>query len=195
MRDVVAEFSDFRVLRAHILVGGWARWMHLKVIPVAIAVGACSTVSPNHIIRVRDPEGRWSLVGVQKTPGPAGVDDQVPLDEVVSLDGILYEHGVAHTVIDDVILDSQVVDAVDGHATIVGLVNCIVADVGVLYVSAHVEVNRIPSKLESLANIGQLDVLDPSHHWPLAARVEHDVATVLVSSRSPRIASENDVSR
>ena len=69
----------------------------------------------------------------------------------------------------------------------------------------HVEMDRVPSHLEGLPHVAQLDVREAADervvawvarvgHRLLAARVEHDVATVAVERRH-RVALDDDVTR
>ena len=47
------------------------------------------------------------------------------VDYILCLYSIFNEDGVTHSVVDDVVHDVEVADSVDGHCSVVGLVNCI----------------------------------------------------------------------
>ena len=56
-------------------------------------------VTAEDVIWVSDPEACWSLVSIEKTVRFTSVDDQVVLDEILGLNGILNEHSVAHSLV------------------------------------------------------------------------------------------------
>ena len=121
-------------------------------------------VSYQIVGRVSDPERRGSLIDDQKTPGLSGVHDKIVLDRVVGFSSIFNKYCVPHGFVDHIVLEFQVVDAVDGDASIEGLVNSVLSDVGTIHITGHVEMNRVPTQLESLSNIRELDILDPTRN-------------------------------
>ena len=80
---------------------------------------------------------------------------------------------MAHVVVGQVVLDLQVVRAVDGHATVVGVVDGRVPDVLALALTHQVPVDRVARQRQVLAHAVQLDALDEHP----ARRHGHDVAT------------------
>ena len=86
-------------------------------------------IPTNDVVWVGDPDAGWGLIGVQETPGASDVNDEIVLDQVLGLSGIFDEDGVAHSVVGDVVLDAQVVDAMDGHSSVESMMDGIVSNV------------------------------------------------------------------
>ena len=194
MGVIVAEFADFGVFRAHVHIKRGSNGRHLQIVPIGVPLGACAMVASNDVIWVSDPDACWALVSVEKTVRFTSVNDQVVLDQIIGLNGIFNEHGVAHRLVVHVARDLEIVDAVEGRATIVGLVDRVLLDVRLLHSADHVEVDRVPAKHERLANVREFAILDPAHHRLVAWRVKHDMGTVLVGSRGLWVAPIDYVS-
>ena len=58
--------------------------------------------------------------------------------------------------------------------------NSVSLDVGVVDCANQMEVNRVPTQLEGLTTVVELDVLNSSHKVLHAVRVHHDVCTILI---------------
>ncbi len=100
-------------------------------------------VVPDDVVRAGDPDGCRGLVSVEQTPRAADVDNEVALNEVLGLCGILDEDGMAHGVVGDVVLYAQVVHTVDGHSSVEGVMDGVVAHVRCVHSADHMEVNRV----------------------------------------------------
>jgi hypothetical protein len=62
---VVTEFSQTLMLRTNVRIKRWANRGELQIIPVAISVGASSSVVTNNVVGVCDPDGCRCLVCIQ----------------------------------------------------------------------------------------------------------------------------------
>lgn len=82
---------------------------------------------------------------------------------ILGLGSILNEEGVTHSVIGDVVEHSEVVDSVSGHSTVVGLMDRVTLDIGLVDGSDHVEMNWVATKFESLTHILEFDILNSSN--------------------------------
>ena len=160
MRDIVMELTKTCILRANILIKGWSNSRDLKIAPVAISIGACSVVISDNVIWVCDPDASRSLISVEKTPGTTHVNDQIVLNQVLRLSSIFNEDSVAHRVISYVVLDSEVVDTVNCDCTVEGVMDGIISHIRRVHCANHMEVNRVATKDEGLADIGELDAID-----------------------------------
>ena len=160
MSHIVLELAKASVLGAHIRVERGPGRVLLQIEPETVLGRSCAVVSTNSVVGVRDPEAGWSLISVKEAVGGADVDHKVVLDEVVSLDGVLEEDSVAHSLVGNVARDGQVVDSMQSGSSVVGLVDGVVLDVGFVYGAEHVEVDWVSCKFESLTNIEELTVLD-----------------------------------
>ena len=76
--------------------------MLLQIEPETVLGRSCAVVSAENVVRVGDPEAGWSLVSVEEAVGGAHVDHEVVLDEVVSLNGVLQEDSVAHSLVGNI---------------------------------------------------------------------------------------------
>ena len=95
------------------------------------------------VIRMSDPERTRGLIGVEQGPTAFGLDDKVILQSVLGLGSVLNEDGVAHSVIGDVVLNLQVVNTMDSHSSVEGMVNGVVSHIGVVDSANHMEMNRV----------------------------------------------------
>ena len=71
---------------------------------------------------------------------------------------------MALAVVVDVPLDSQVVDSMDGSASVEGVVYSIASDIGLGDLSNHMEVDWVAANLERLPYIKELHVFEPSNN-------------------------------
>lgn len=85
-------------------------------------------------------------------------NDQVTIVNVVGLNSIFNEECVTKDIVGNVLHNAEVVDSVGRHCTVVGLMNGVTFDVGLVNSTDHVEMNRVPAELESLSDVGKLDV-------------------------------------
>lgn len=129
MGMIVAEFADLSVFRAHIHIERGSDRRLLQIIPISVSLRACAMVASNDVIWVRDPDASWGLVSVEKTVRFTSVNDQVVLDEILSLNGIFNEDSMAHRLVVDITGDLEIVNTVEGRAAIVGLVDRVPLDV------------------------------------------------------------------
>jgi hypothetical protein len=83
--------------------------MDLQVIPETIAVRATDSVLDKVIVWLSDPEGRRSLVSVKARPAAFHHHDQVAVQVVLFLNGILNEDVVTLDIVDNVVCHSQVI--------------------------------------------------------------------------------------
>lgn len=70
---------------------------------------------------------------------------------------------MALNVVCNILSYSEVVDTVNGAGSVVRLLNSITLNVRVVYDTNQMEVNWIPTKLEGLPYIEELDVLYPCY--------------------------------
>ena len=66
---------------------------------------------------------------------------------------------MAHSVISDIVLNAKVMNTVNGHSSVEGVMNCIVTHVGGMHRANHVEMDWIRSKYKSLTDVGQFDTI------------------------------------
>jgi len=78
-----------------------------------------------YVVWIRDPEGSWSLISVQKTPGSFCEYSKISVKQAICLDSILDEECVSHVIISYIIENLVVMNSVDCERTIVCLVNCV----------------------------------------------------------------------
>ena len=140
----------------------------MEVEPEAVPGAASRVVAHEDVVWVSDPEAGRSGVSVEQAEGWLGVHDQIVLNAVLGLDGVLDEYGVAHAVVVDVVLDSQVVHTVKRGASVVRLVNGVPTHIRPRHGAKHVEVNGVPTELERLADVEELSVLDAAHRGLVA---------------------------
>ena len=70
---------------------------------------------------------------------------------------------MALNVVCNVLSHSEVVDTVNSAGSVVRLLNSVTLDVRIVDDTNQMEVNWIPTKLEGLPYIEELDVLDPGY--------------------------------
>lgn len=70
---------------------------------------------------------------------------------------------MTHGIVSYVVNDLEVVHSMEGHSAIVSLMDGIVASIRLVHCADHVEMDRVATQLESLADIRELDVLNPSN--------------------------------
>ena len=120
-------------------------------------------VVADNIVWVREPDRGRGLVSVEKRPRASDIEDQVVLDQILRLNTILNEDSVAHSVVGDVVLYTEVVHAMNRHCTIERMVDGIVTHIRGMDCSDHVEVDRVGSENERLADMGQLNAIDAAN--------------------------------
>ena len=86
-------------------------------------------VATDDVIGISDPDAGWSLVSVEKTPRAADINNKIVLDQILSLDSILNEDSVAHSVVGHVVLHAQIMNAVNSDSSVKGVMDRIVSDV------------------------------------------------------------------
>jgi len=155
--NIVSEFTELLVLRADIGIEGWSNGSDLEIIPVGVSVRATGVVSSDDVVWVGDPDGGRGLIGVKERPGATDIEDQVILNEVLALNGIFNEDSVTHSVIGNVVLDTEVVNAVNGDSSVERVMDSVVTHVRLVDSSNHMEMNGVRSKDESLTDHGQLN--------------------------------------
>ena len=132
------------------------------------------------VVWVCHPEGSWSGVSIQDAVRSSHSNNEVVGHVVGCFDAILDEDVVALAVVIDVPFNSQVVDSMDGSATVEGVVYGIASHIGLGDLSDHVEVNWVAANLERLPNIVELHVLEPSYDSLITWGMKHDCCSVLV---------------
>lgn len=192
--DIATELTKLGRDRANVQTETWTHSVILHIEPEAIAIGASSVVVNEDVIRMSDPERTRGLIGVEQGPTAFGLDDKVILQSVLGLGSVLNEDGVAHGIVSDVVLDLEVVDSMEGDSTIISLMDRVVTSVGLVNGTNHMEMNGIATQLESLTDIGKLNVLDSANNRFITRRMEHNVSTKHIPVRSLRITSVDDVS-
>jgi hypothetical protein len=121
---------------------------------------------------VRWAEGRVFCTHMQSQNSP-----------ILRFHGVLDKESVAHVVVRDDVLHSEKVNAVQGHGAVVRLMHGRAADVAVMDVAEHMEVERVTPELERLTTSETFDVGHPADGGGLLAGwrgVEHHMSAVLV---------------
>jgi len=137
-------------------------------------------ISSEDIVWVGDPEACWGLIRVQQTPRFLGQDGKIVLKVILGLSGIFNEESMALNVERNVLSYSEIVDTVNGAGSVERLLNSVTLNVRIVNDSNQMEVNRIPTKLEGLPYIEELNVLDPGYQVLHAIRMHHDLGTVFI---------------
>ena len=157
MSPIVSELSKLVLFWANVGIVGRSNGGDLGIIPVGITIRSSSMVVSDDVIGCSDPHGSWGLISVEQTPRTANIDDQVVFDQILGLDGILDEDGVTHSVVSNVVLDTEVVHTVDGDSSVESVMDGVIAHVRVVDSANHVEMNWIRAKNEGLTNIEKLN--------------------------------------
>src|SRR5690606_32524875 len=84
-------------------------------------------------------------------------DSEVPDEPIARLDAVLEEEAVAYVVVGHVVLDEQVVRAVNRHATVPRVVDRRVLDVLTLRVADQMPVDRVARERQVLTHAIELD--------------------------------------
>ena len=87
---------------------------------------------------------------------------------------------MALNVVRNVLSYSEVMDTVNSAGSVERLLNSVALNVRVVNDSDQMEVNRIPTKLEGLPYIEELNVLNPGYQVLHAIRMHHDLGTILI---------------
>ena len=128
---------------------------------------------------MRDIEGCGVLIGLEQAEGGGDVGNEVALDHVLLLDGILQEDCMSLDLVEHVVLYAQVVDTVDGNASVVGQPNGIAANVGLVADSELVEVDGVAPFHGRLSDASELNALNSPDRGLVSRRVEHQVRPIL----------------
>eukprot|EP00962_Isochrysis_galbana_P053800 scaffold25307_cov109-Isochrysis_galbana.AAC.7 len=144
---IVGEHAERNALRAYARGLGRAlgetvrpdAWLE----PEAVVLGAGRHVADVRVVAVCDPKRRWRLVRVEQSVGGARQHAKVADEGVLGLDAVLQKECVPHHVVSHVVVDAQVVYAVERDGTVVGAVERDMAQVRLAHVADHVEVQRV----------------------------------------------------
>jgi hypothetical protein len=101
---------------------------------------------------------------------------------------------VAHSIVSYVVNDLEVMNSMEGHSAIVSLVNSVVASVGLVDGTNHMEMNGVATQLESLSDVSELNVLNSADNGLISGRVEHDVSTEHILVGCFRVSSVDNIS-
>ena len=101
---------------------------------------------------------------------------------------------MAHSVVDDVLNDIEVAYCMDSHSSVVSLMNRIAFNNRLCNCAYQVEMDRVSSKLEGLADICELYVHYSADTCLIARCVQHDVGTIFVFGRCLGVASVLNIS-
>ena len=82
---------------------------------------------------------------------------------VICLYSILNEESVTHSIVRNVIFDSELVHTVSSYSSIVGVVNCVTNYIRLVNISNHMEMNWVASELKCLTDILHFDVADVTY--------------------------------
>jgi hypothetical protein len=184
MGFVVSKFTEFLI--------HWAnRWREravdrilLSVEPVTVTVRTCSVVSDKDVVWVSDPETGRRLICVEQAIRTFGSHDQIVLDDVLSLDSILKEDVMAHSVVNNIVFNCEVRHGGDSDSSVVRLMDGVTLDQRLRNSADGVEVDWVSTKLECLTNIEEFSVKNASNARLIFRVVEHDVRAVLIRRRS-----------
>ena len=87
---------------------------------------------------------------------------------------------MAHSIVNYVVYDVEILDVVNSHCAIVSLMDRITLNQRLRDSTDDVEMNRISAEFKSLANIKELNVKDTSNTGLVLREVEHDVSAILI---------------
>lgn len=191
---IVLEDSNSIILRADISVGVGADRVNLQVVPEGISVRTANSVLDEIIVRLCDPEGCWRLIGVEARPAAFDHHNQVVVKIILLLNCILNEDVVTLHRVNDVVHDAHVVGAVKCVRTVEALVGRATLHVRSMDSSNLMEVHCIAAYLETLANVGHLDVGESADEAVISFRVKEHVCSVLVSQTGLWVAAEHYIS-
>ena len=118
MSNVVVKLAQLLVLWAYIWIKRWANGCRLKVIPVRVTIRTTSVVTTDNVVGVGKPDRGRRLISVKERPGAAHIKDKVVLDKVLGLNTILNEDSVTHSVVGNIVLHAEIVNAMDCHCTV-----------------------------------------------------------------------------
>jgi hypothetical protein len=101
---------------------------------------------------------------------------------------------VTHSVKSHIINHSKVMNTMCCNCTVIGLVNSIADNIGLVDGTDHVEVNWVATKFESLTYVFELYILNSTNTRLISRRVNHNVTSIEIYWRDNRVTSENYVS-
>ena len=76
---------------------------------------------------------------------------------------VFNEDSVAHSVEGHIVENSEIMNAMQSDGSVVGVPDGISLNIGLVYSSNHVEMKRVTTQFEGLANISELNVLNSSN--------------------------------
>ena len=100
-------------------------------------------VVANNVIGVGDPDTSRCLISIEKTPRATHIYDKVAFDQVLRFRSVFNENGVTHSVVSYVVLDAKVVHSVYCHSPVERVMDGVIAHVGRVHGTNHVEMNRV----------------------------------------------------
>jgi hypothetical protein len=180
MGMIASKLSKLLVLWANVVTSRRSHCMDLQIEPVAISVRSRGMVVNENVVWVGDPNTSGGLIGVEQTPGPLGLGDEILVDVVVSFDGVLDEDIVALDVVDDVLHNSQIVVTVNSDSSVESSVDRDTLNVGVVDVTYHVEMDGVSAHLEGLTDVSELDVAELGSERVVTVGMEEDGSSILV---------------
>jgi hypothetical protein len=87
---------------------------------------------------------------------------------------------VAHSLVDDIVLDGKAVNSMDCGSSVVGLVDSITPDIRSGHITNHMEMDWILSYFEGLSTVKELGITYSSLRGVITVRVKHDSSSILV---------------
>jgi len=132
------------------------------------------------VVWVCDPETTGRSIGVEETPRSLSHRNKVSMNLVVSLNCVLDEDIVTHSVVDDIVSNSEIACTVHGEGSVETGIDGVSNDVGLVHVTDHMEMDGISTQLESLSHVAELNIAQASLERVITDGMEEDSCSVLV---------------
>jgi len=101
--NIIAEFTNLRILRANVRIIRRSHSSDLSIIPESITIRSSSMVVAELVIRMSNPERSGGLISVNERPRAFGLHNQVTVNKTLSFSSIFNKDGVTHGVISKVV--------------------------------------------------------------------------------------------
>jgi hypothetical protein len=160
MSTIILELSQLRLNRTNIQAETRSHCVILKVDPETISIRPSGVIASENIVRMSDPETSRRLISVEERPTTLCLNNQVILDQILSLSSVFNKDSVAHGIVGNVIDDLEIVHSMESDGTIVSLMDSVIPGIGLVNCSNHMEMNGVATQLESLTHICEFNVFN-----------------------------------
>lgn len=127
--------------------------MHLHFKPESKFVRAGNMIVGKNVVGMSDPEAGGPSVCVQQTHRFFYINGKIVIVVVVGLNRILNKECVTHSVVRDIVFNSEIMNSVSCDSSIVSIMYCVSNHIGFVNITNHVEVNRVTTQLKCLTDI------------------------------------------